>query len=257
MAWEALVWSCLGVLSWIWAAPWAVQRQPGIVRGTRTNCFLLLWFLPGLAFSALFHVGDPDQTLAFLPATCLMGATVLSSFEGNSRRVRTTIVSVAVALNAFLFFKPINGIATASTYKSVRWLNGHIDTLIDAVTTSRQRVVTVVFPDGVSGWRNVAYYAPTAALMVIGAENQASVSFFRIQDRRGALETSTREAVPIPSCGLIVFADPDRRSWDGADAPRGLVKRGNLWLFPAAPGLSFQSRGLRFVSEQTPCASNR
>jgi hypothetical protein len=109
---EAIVWSGLGVLSWIWALPWAVRRNPSIVKDCLVNRFLMLWFLPGLVFYAAYHVGDPDHTLSIVPATCLIGARVLATFRERSNRICAVGVGVAMLLNVFLFFKSLGMTAT-------------------------------------------------------------------------------------------------------------------------------------------------
>jgi len=254
MALEAVVWSCLGALSWIGFVPSAARRNPAIVRSTQTNRFLLLWFLPGLAFSAFFHVGDPDQTLEIVPATCLLGAYVLSAFRGSPLRVRTAVISVALFLNLFLFFKPISKIAKASTYTPVRWMDGYIGGLIDGASRVRgAHGLTVVFPSGIPGWRNLSYYAPAVQVLVVADEDRRPVTVFRIQARHSEGLTAPPDAIPIPSCGLVALADPGMPSWDTPGAPAGLVRDGNLWLFRAAPGIAFRSHDLRFVSADSPC----
>ena len=258
MALEAIEWSCLGVLSWIWAVPSAARRRPPFVQDTRARHLLLIWFLPGLAFSALFHVGDPDQTLAIVPATCLVGAGVLSVFAGASVRARAALVSAALLLNVFLFFKPITRISKASTETAVRWADGYIGGLIDGISRIPNTAgVTVVFPRDVPGWRNVSYYLPRVLVFAVGGENQGSATVYQLQARRASTWKGPSEAIPVPSCGILALADPGTPSWEGAREPTQVSRDGILWVFPAARGLSFRSRGFRFASQDLPCPESR
>ena len=256
MAEEAIVWSCLGVLSWIWALPSAVARNRSILRNPVLHRLLLLWFLPGLFFSGAFHVGDADQTLAIVPFTCLCGGYALSAFKNVSNRARAAIISAALLLNVFLFFKPITKIAKASTYSVVAWNNRYINGLIDGATRARTVGATVVFPSGVAGWRNLSYYVPGVPLLVVGGEDPRSIMLLRIQDGRARGSTVPPQSIPIPSCGVIAVADPAALSWD-VPIPAQLSREGNLWFFPSAPGISFRSRGSRFIASDGRCPDNR
>jgi hypothetical protein len=259
MATEALVWSCLGVLSWVWAIPSAARRDPSLLQSTRFNRFLAFWFLPAFALSAIFHVGDPDQTLAMVPATCLLGARVLSSFPAASLRGRAAIVSVAIFLNVFLFCKPISKLAKASTFTAVRSMDSYMQSLVDGVAGVRNSGgITAVFPPGVSGWRNLSYYLPAVRLIVADSDQgTGTVSVFRIQARRAEISAGTPAGISIPSCGVIALADPGTSPWEVPGAPAGLSRNRNLWLFPSAPGLSFPSHGIRFVADDSICGPVR
>ena len=253
MALQALVWSGLGVLTWVWAVP-SAARSASSLRGSLTTRFLLLWFLPAFASCALFHVGDPDQTLASVPVTCLVGALVLSSISATSMRRRAAMVSLALFLNVFLFFKPVSKIAKASTYNTVRWVDGYMGNVLDGTARlANAGVVTAVFPPDVSGWRNLSYYIPGVHLVVVSAVFPGSASVFRIQAPRSEISNAAPDRVPIPSCGVIVLVDPGTPDWDRAGSPAGLARDRNLWLFRSAPGLSFRSHGVRFVADEGRC----
>src|SRR5262249_6310964 len=126
MAWEALVWSCLGGLSWAWAVPFLVlESSLGPNRaGLR---FVGWWLLPCLRCYAIFHVGDPDHTLSIVPATCVAGAVVLTTLTRRAPWAKTAlVVSICVLLNFCLFIEPISKTAAASTLKPVRWTDRYI-----------------------------------------------------------------------------------------------------------------------------------
>lgn len=107
MASQAIVWSCVGVLSWFWAI---VFVRPNCVTGSRlATQFLAVWFVPGLLGHSVLHVADPDHTLDIIPVTCLAGALLLNgAVRGMSARQRTGVIGVAVLLNVLLFLKPVS-----------------------------------------------------------------------------------------------------------------------------------------------------
>ena len=65
-----------------------------------------------------------------------------------------------------------------------------------------------------------------------------------------------REAARIPSCGLIGLADPAVSPIDSLAGPVPVTINRNFSFFPATPGISFWSHGIRFTTEDEPCASN-
>lgn len=258
MAAEAIVWSCLGVLTWIWAVPWAARGNSNLLRETLGNPFLMLWFLPSFLMSAIFHVGDPDQTLTIVPVTCLIGARVLASFDRKiSFRACAVMVAVAVSLNALQFFKPISKLAKASSYKSIVLQERYIDGLVDrAGAISNPGGVTIIFPPGIPGWRNTSYYLPDSRTLVVGQVSHGARTVFRVHDARGQVSSTTTGVLRISSCGVIALADPVERPSDASGKPVQISRAGTFWLFTAVPGLSLRSRGVRFIAADEPCGSS-
>jgi len=195
MAAEAIVWSCLGVLSWIWVLPSAIARDRAVLRNPVLHRHLLLWFVPGLFLSGVFHVGDPDQTLAIVPVTCLFGGCVLSAFKNASSRARAAILSAALLLNVFLFLKPVTKIAKASTYSAVAWNNRFINGLIEGGRRAQTTGATIVFPAGIAGWRNLSYYLPDVPLLVVGV----------LGDALGVVEAVLPGFVEVELLGVVVL----------------------------------------------------
>ena len=90
MALFATYWNGIGALGWLWAVPAAIRR--GFLADRRRHLlFLAIWFLPPYLLSAAIQVTDPDQTLASMAATCLVGAWALNAV-GN----RGTLLACAV-----------------------------------------------------------------------------------------------------------------------------------------------------------------
>jgi hypothetical protein len=248
MAWKAVVWSCLGVLSWIWAVPAALRKGHG-VDALRAR-FLLWWFVPGLLFYASFHTGDPDHTLSIVPVTCVAGAIVLTRISrGASVRKRALIISIAVLLNVFLFLKPISKTAAASTNKPVRWLDRHITEVVDGVRAVRGRgPLSVMFHESVTGWRQLSYYEPEVPILTYAAQNGSAV-VTEIRGTRAETRTSADGAVHLPACRSLVWVDVAGRPTDTA-----VIHAINSRVFlAAAAGESFELRGIRFVSEPGSC----
>ena len=255
MANEAITWSSMGVLTWIWAVPWARRRSPNLVRDTLGSPFLMLWFLPSLAMSAIFHVGDPDQTLTIIPVTCLIGARVLMSFEmRSSRRAYATLIGVALLLNVFLFFKPISKIEKFSTYTNVAMQGRYMGGLAEGVGAIQDPGgVTVIFPPTIPGWRQLLYYTPAARIVAVGPDVQGSRSLIRVYRRRGQTSFSTTDVFRVPACGVIAFVDPVARPADAFGRPVQTTRSDGVWYFRAAPGISLRTRGIRFMTEDQPC----
>ena len=212
MAWRAVVWSCLGVLSWIWLVPLVARRlRPAFDRFTVR--FLGLWFIPGLLFYATFHVGDPDHTLSIIPALCVAGALVLAeATRGASLAKRAGIVSACVLLNVFLFFVPVIRTARASTYTAVQLLQDSVIPMIDAVhRLSGGGPVTAFFYEPTVGWRQLSYHEPRITTILLFDPHNGITVTRRIVDRHDVLLTNPNGVVMVPSCGTLVWVDPEIR----------------------------------------------
>jgi 4-amino-4-deoxy-L-arabinose transferase-like glycosyltransferase len=255
MAWEAIVWSCLGTLSWLWAIPCLALQHRRVGLDPLAGRFLLFWFLPGLLFYAAFHVGDADHTLAIVPATCLAGAAVLSSLTDDaSARARVIAVGAAVLLNVLLFLKPIGWTARASTYKPVRWLDHYIAGVVETVgDLQKHDRVTAIFYQPVTGWRNLSYYFPEVQIIVVRQQNDGALGGWLFRNKRGETWSSADGAIRVPSCGVLAWVDPDARPWGETGEPAP-ARRYPVSFLRAAPGMVFQFRDFRFVTAPDGCA---
>jgi hypothetical protein len=253
MAWKAVVWSCLGTLSWAWAVPAAWRRRPREAADRMPREFLLLWFLPGLLFSAAVHVAEPSHMLAIVPPTCLAGAAVLARFaNGASRRKRTLVFAVALLRKVFIFIKPITKTTAASTYKPVRWLDRYIADVVDGVRTLRGRGrLTVIFEDRTTGWRQLSLYEPSAEIISAVETKGGAVTTRHIHGSRMEARSSQDGVVRLPACGVFVWVDPVVRPVGSGGPVQSVNAR--VSFTDARAGDSWQFRGFRFVSVGGNC----
>ena len=253
MAWEALTWSCLGALSWLWAVPFVMRKAAGIF-GAFTTRFLALWFFPGLLFWATFHVGDPDHTLLIIPVTCIAGALVLTALTRKlSQAKRTVTIGFCVLLNVFLFFKPISETTIASTYKPVRWMKDYIADVLEGAGSLRDKgPVTVVFDENAPGWRQLSYYDPRAHIIVIMREEGQPLTTRHIIGKQATTRTSADGVVALPSCGTLAWTDPVARPVAASGIPLQST-HSRVFFTPAVRGESFEFHGLQFVSGEEAC----
>jgi hypothetical protein len=251
MAWRALIWSCLGALSWIWLTPFVARRLSH--RDNFTIRFLAVWFFPGLLFYAIFHVGDPDHTLSVIPATCAAGALILASLTRGAAAKRAALVSIGVLVNVLLFFLPVNRTARASTYVAVQILRDYIVPIREDVRRlSTSGPVTAVFHESTPGWRQLSYYEPRIPIIVVLERNSSPVMIRHITGRQAITQASSDGTVVLPSCGMLAWVDPQIRpvASDGA-ALRQIDS--SVFSIPAAPNRSFEFDGFHFVSGSEVC----
>ncbi|MCZ2076429.1 MAG: hypothetical protein HUU41_02040 [Bryobacteraceae bacterium] len=212
MALQAITWTGLGVLSWIWSVPFARRTAPLLAKHDRW--LLLVWFFPAFLFYATVHVGDPDHTLSIIPVTCLLGAAVLlRAVSGKAPRVRFGVIAAAVVLNAFLFYKPISKVTKPATYTPVAWLDGHIRTLIDGLLAAgTPGSVAAVFYEPTTGWRNLSYYCPNIPVLVIpGNVSREQLAAWYMHDRRVRAAKVDDGAIVLPPVRRAVFVDMAER----------------------------------------------
>jgi hypothetical protein len=254
MTWKAIVWSCLGALSWIWAVPVLLRQKCRDIFDPLTGRFLLLWFLPGLIYYATFHVGDPDHTLSIIPATCIAGALVLTALTKHySPRGRMFVFAAAVLLNVFLFLKPISKTAKASTYRPVQWLDGYIKDVIDGTGALRHRgPVLAVFYEPVTGWRQLSYYHPDVRILTVLRDHAGQTTVRNILGADVNTRTRAGETISLPSCGTLAWVDPvagpTRKGGDPMESTNSRVH-----FAPAVPGESFDFHGFHFVASASGC----
>jgi hypothetical protein len=253
MAWKAVVWSCLGALSWLWAIPVLVRQKRASIFDPFTARFLLLWFLPGLLFYATFHVGDPDHTLSIVPGTCIAGAIALTALTRYlSARGNVTVIVIAVLLNVFLFVKPISKTAKASTYTPVRWLDDYIVSVIEGTNSLRGHApLTVVFYESVTGWRQLSYYSPDLAILTVATGSDGKTRTRQLRGTRMS-EISTDGIVELPSCGTVAWIDPAVRPTRTNGLPLDSTRLRVYYTHPAS-GESFDFHGFRFIAGRQTC----
>jgi hypothetical protein len=164
----ALVWNLLGVVAWIWAVPF-VWRGVRDAAWRERATFLTVAFLPAFLFSAVIHIGDPDQALASVSILCAAGGGVLAAFCRSGRRVNVTAGAV-VALQTILFFCPPTKLAKAASYRHVA--------MVDRMTTGAMKSIEALRRDGPLtivhygssvASRELAYYFPEDYVVVLPA----------------------------------------------------------------------------------------
>ncbi len=160
---QAFVWNLLGALSWIWMLPF-LRRNPF---PPLQASFLLAWFLPVFLFSALIHIGDPDQALGSIPATCVAGGAVLAA--GIPRLRLAPVAAAAAAINALLFFAPPGRLARACSYQAVHRIDQRTQAVLSQIRDLRaEGVACIEYQASVPTWRQVGYYFPNDYLRVGG-----------------------------------------------------------------------------------------
>jgi hypothetical protein len=166
----AVVWNLLGVVAWIWAVPFVWRGARNREWGERA-AFLAVACLPPFLFSAIIHIGDPDQALASVSILCAAGGGVLAAFcrSGAGRRVNATAAGVVV-LQTILFFCPPTKLAKAASYRHVA--------MVDRITTGamtsiealrRDGPLTIVDYGSSVASRELAYYFPDDYVVVLPA----------------------------------------------------------------------------------------
>jgi hypothetical protein len=254
MVCQAVVWSCLGAVSWLWAVPFVASKLRNDTDRFSVQ-FLVMWFLPGLLIHSLFHVADPDHMLSIVPATCVAGALVLMTLTREaSQRRRTLTVLLCIVLNIVLFVKPISKMAKPSTYKTVQGMNSYISDVINSVGgVQAGSQVTAVFHESSTGWRHLSYYHPDAHVILVSTATVARPFTTRhILGRQATTRSEESGTVALPSCGTIIWVDPQ---FPPVPIPpiamRALHSR--IFSTQAVPAESYQFRGIRFRSAEQPC----
>jgi glycosyltransferase involved in cell wall biosynthesis len=257
MAGQAVAWSCLGALSWMWALPLGLRTAFRRLNAFAQR-FLVLWFVPGLLFYAVFHVGDPDHTLSIIPVTCIAGAAVLASItKGRPAETRGAVIAFSVLLNIFLFFKPISTTTMASTYTAVRQMDDYMADVIEGVRAfKRSPPVTVVLLADTPGWRNLSYYDPDAHIVVVpmypAPHGQLTTAY--IHERRSIQQKSPKGVVRLPACGTLAWIDRKAGpvASDGSPVPS---TRPRVFAVPAVAGKSYEYHGIRYVVNGGTCVA--
>jgi hypothetical protein len=161
MARMAIVWNGLGALSWVWALPFIIWRNPDHASRERA-LFLAVWFLPVFGFSAFVHIGDPDQALASIPALCMTGGIVLARFVKRLSINRLfPLAATVAAANVVLFFFPPRGLARATGYSAVVERDQENKQVIDTIRRMQtDRPLVIAHYGATITWRQLSYYFP-------------------------------------------------------------------------------------------------
>jgi hypothetical protein len=151
MALFATYWNGIGSLSWLWAIPAAISGDKAPDR-RRVFAFLALWFVPPYLLSAVVQVTDPDQTLASMAATCLVGAWALS-------RVGPRWTALACLISIALFVFPPVHMGREASLPWIRHVSAVEKRALEGVARAPgPRLISIrgEYPT----WRLVSYYFP-------------------------------------------------------------------------------------------------
>ncbi|HWB82559.1 MAG TPA: glycosyltransferase family 39 protein [Bryobacteraceae bacterium] len=198
---QAVTWNVLGAVIWLWALPMVRSTAHG-VEFRRKAVFLAIWFFPAFLFSALIHIGDPDQALTSIPVLSMIGAGVLAAVlaKCSSRRVYA-MAGAAVAAHVVLFFVPPTHIAKASSYKAAAMVDRITNSTLDAIDQLRlQRPATILYSGASVSWRQIVYYFPDDYVVVMPPEVDQPWTFYhraRVYTKpgRGLLRDGSRRVV--------------------------------------------------------------
>lgn len=164
----AVVWNLLGSISWIWAAPFVGRKWLRNTWGVRA-AFLAVWFVPIFLFSALIHIGDPDQALGSVPVLCIAGGVVLARFldRKGSDRVFTAAALIVVS-HVLIFFYPPGKIAKASSYRAAAAVDRMTARALQSIELLRSgKPVTIVHFGSSVASRQIEYYFPDDYVLVL------------------------------------------------------------------------------------------
>lgn len=253
MAYMTMVWTFVGVLSWVWCIPFVFRSAKSLFTRFEIE-FLLVWLIPGFLFYATVHTGDPDHPLSIVPVTCLMGAAVLARVAREyAPRSLPALVVAAVALNALMFFKPVNKTAKAGSYKVAQWLDGYMNGVITSVEALHAKgPVAVVSAGPTPGWRNVSYYFPDVPVLVVSSADPQNPFGWESYRGRARPLTIENKSILLPACRTIAWINFN-------DTPVSLTGAQVLPSLPSAsltvtaPGFDagYKFRGFTFRTAHT------
>jgi len=164
----AVVWYLLGAVVWLWAVP-RLMRRPRTPGWSEKALFLALGAVPPFLFSAIVHIGDPDQALAGISILCVAGGGVLAALveRFGERRVWAACAAVAAG-QALLFFVPPGRLARASSYRAVAAVDRMNSGALSAIRALRSDgPITIVHYGSLVAWRHLAYYFPDDYVVVL------------------------------------------------------------------------------------------
>jgi len=231
MALRAVVWTWLGVLTWIWALAFA---RPALAypQVRQRFGFLAVWLVPIILFLTIVHIGDPDQSLAAVTALAVMGGLVLAELPSRSLWMAGGAVA---ALNVLLFFQPPGRIAEFASYGYVAKTDDRIQMAFEDILIARGDVtgpVTLIHYGSEVTWRHLFYYLPGDHLVYLPTDPGELVMTFRNRTYQGGALDWNR--LPDPK-RVILLAPHLNPAWLTG---RGWKKRGVVWVLDRVNALA-------------------
>lgn len=255
---EAIVWNFLGALAWIWALPSRAARKTCAAWGVRAR-FLLVWFVPPFLFSALVHIGDPDQALTSIPVLCLCGGGVLSALiEHHGKRRTWAMAAGAVAVCSVLFFLPPRWkLARASSYRAVASIGRITDGAISAIDEVSKDEQAVIIDYGfLVSYRQIAYYFPddyVVFLPGVPASPSSAGDAWVFHNHKFLSAYSNGNDIVVPPARKILFLLPQGLN------PRQLApelpataRQGSVFYTTSFPEKQFQFGAYRLTMGRDP-----
>jgi hypothetical protein len=202
--------------------------------------------LPPFLFSALVHIGDPDQGLTTIPVLCLCGGAALAALvESQGRTKLLAAAAGAAAVSAVLFFVPLPGnIARASTYRAVAGIGRITDGALSAIEEIHKRGRAVIIHYGFPvSYRQISYYFPDDYVVLLPGtpeEPSSGGDAWVLFHRKVAAVYRSGSEVIVPPGGEFVFLLPP------GVVPRKLAPElpraaqvGRVYHLPALPAKGF------------------
>jgi hypothetical protein len=235
------MWNGTAIFGWMALAPLARK-----VASLDRILFVALWIVPSIAFHALVHVEDPDQTLSTIPAFCIVGGAVVASFRERNRDVAFLGIAAVVAVNLALFlapfplspirtwYKPAVDALWQASYGETRDVRARTEAVMAAIQPLVESEKTLfIWNRSRANWRALSYYYPRARFCLLmddrHAGTQPHAAFWRdlsLEDRH------------FGDPALVPLGDAERLVWIlGPLSPL----RGTATLAPLAEGV-YQSR---------------
>lgn len=233
MAEMAIVWNLLGAVAWIWAVPW-LRRSAGNEEWRERVRFLAAAFLPPFFFSALIHIGDPDQALASLSILCVAGGGALAAFcRGRVAHPLRTVGVGVVVLQTALFFFPPTRLAKESSYRHVAAVDRMTRAALQSIEEARaEGPLTIVHWGSLVASRQLTYYFPEDYVVVLPA---SAAERPQIWHRHKAVEApGPGEAYLRPGSSRLVCLLP----WNSkGDELPGWKRKGAVYMLDPIDGV--------------------
>jgi hypothetical protein len=286
-----ITWNGAGMISWLVALPLYFYARRGQTPTNGRALFLLLWVGPGILAQGLFHAAAPGHTLFSIPVFCLIGGNVLSILIPQVRTGLSPAMAVsglvfltAIALNAFIFFDPLNlphkvlaidaapfltikaGLADGLYQTSARNLRDADEFTKKSIQETKRLVAdgtctVIVASEGTAkhfnflNWRIASYYFPKLDLWIVADEQRPPKASLMRGKNLLAIRYGTSIKISIPKDSRIVWlADPKgplRANLGPATLPANV---------PSVLYTEFHSRsaplsvpGFKFVPDQPSC----
>jgi len=226
---SAVVWTFLGTLAWIWAIP--ISGKSALGASPKLTClFLVIGFAPTFLFSAMIHIGDPDQALAAIALLSVLGGGILRGLLLKAPFLSpVSLATVVLASHALIFFHPPGRLGRATGYQAVAAVDRMTTEAIESVRAVRgPSALTIVHYGSLVASRHLSYYFPEAYVIVLpapgGPVDERPQKFYRHQPL--PVSQAAGLSVPPDSGRILCFPPPKSGPTDFA----GWQRSGPIYL---------------------------